>query len=235
MLTTTHTPRHRELGPFPVFAVFAGMIVTLFILIQATPTVLAHSTTWSTALLWVGPWAIIVLMLALLSWWVAHRTGVGVRDGYGIVPRWVRSPRHLVRTEHALDAAILGGLALAVYLILYAFIWLTGPGPAAGGWLPVVLFTQTATAIISELVLLGALAALLTTTRMSTQTFVLISMGGRIVIAEPHWPAIVAAGVSGLLIAALYVGFRRLTPILVGHVAATTVVALTGTWVSSLT
>ncbi|GAA1119752.1 hypothetical protein [Nocardiopsis metallicus] len=218
-----------------MFAVFAGMVMALFALTLATPTVLAHSTTWPTALLWAGPWATIVLMLALLSWWVARRTGVGVRDGYGIVPRWVRSPRHLVRTEHALDAAILGGLALAVYLILYAFIWLAGPGPAAGGWLPVVLFTQTATAIISELVLLGTLAALLTTTQMSTQTFVLISMGGRIVIAEPHLTAIVATGVSGLLIAALYVGFRRLTPILVGHVTATTVVALTGTWVSSLT
>ena len=122
-----------------------------------------------------------------------------------------------------------------MYLAAYVFIWLAGPGPAAGGWLPVVLFTQTTTAIISELLLLGVLSALLATTRMSAQTFVLLSMGGRVVIAEPHWPALVAAGVSGVLIAALYLGFRRLTPILVGHVAATTVVTLTGAWVSSLT
>ncbi|MBR8741451.1 hypothetical protein [Nocardiopsis sp. MG754419] len=30
MLTRTHPPQPRELGPFRVFAVFAGMIVTLF-------------------------------------------------------------------------------------------------------------------------------------------------------------------------------------------------------------
>ncbi|MFE7462446.1 hypothetical protein ACWFMI_24655 [Nocardiopsis terrae] len=232
MLSSTHAHRPRELGPFPAFGVFAGMIVALFVLTLATPTVVAHSTTWTAALVWASPWASIVLVLALLSWWVARHTGVGVRDGYGIVPRWARSHRHLVRIEHALDAAIVGGIALAVYLLVYCVTWATSSEPQE--WLPVVLFTQTSTAIISELVLLGVLGALLASTRMTGQHFVLLSMVSRIMIAEPHWPAIVAAGVSGVVIAALYLGFRRLTPIIVGHTIATTVVTLTGAWVSSL-
>ncbi|MGW5877780.1 CPBP family glutamic-type intramembrane protease [Nocardiopsis terrae] len=222
----------RPLTGWHLFGLYFAMITALSALTLTTPTVIAHSTTLPTALAWTGPWAGIVLVLASLTWWVARRTGAGVRDGYGIAPRWACSHRRLVRTEHALDAAIIGGLALSLYLAAYGFIWVMGPTPQ-GRW-PVVLFTQTTTAIISELVVLGVLATFLTTTRMSGQTFVLASMASRIVIAAPHWPALVAAGLGGAAVAALYLNTRRLTPIIIGHTTATAVVTLTGAWVSWL-
>lgn len=214
------------------FGLYSVMVMVLSALTLTTPTVIAHATTPLTALAWAGPWAGIVVVLALLTWWVARHTGTGVRDGYGIAPRWTCSHRRLVRTEHALDAAILGALALAVFLGVHGFSWVMGPAPE--GWWPTVVFTQTATAVVSDLVLLGALTTVVTTLNMSGQTFVLVSMAGRIVIAEPHWPALIAAGVGGAAIAVLYLRFRRLTPILIGHTTAIVALTLADAWVSSL-
>ncbi|GAA1463189.1 hypothetical protein NE857_03360 [Nocardiopsis exhalans] len=218
------------------FGLYFAMVTTLSALTLTTPTVLARSTSLASALVWVGPWTSVVLTLVLLSWWVARRTGVGVRDGYGIAPRWARSERRLVRTEHALDTAITAGVALSVYLTVYAFTWLMNPTPTpAGGWLPVVLFTQTATAVASELVLLGVLAAVATALKWGGQTFVLVSMTSRIAIADPHWSALLASAVGGAFIAALYLHTRRLTPILIAHTTAATSLTLMGAWASSLT
>lgn len=214
------------------FGLYFAMVMVISALTLTTPAVIANSTTVPTTLAWASPWAGIVLVLVLLTWWVARHTGTGVRDGYGIAPRWACSHRRLVRTEHALDAAILGALALAVFLGVHGFSWVMGPTPE--GWWPTVVFTQTATAVVSELVLLGALTAVVFTLNMSGQTFVLVSMASRIVIAEPHWSALVAAGVGGAAIAVLYLRFRRLTPILIGHATAIVALTLADAWVSSL-
>lgn len=230
-LMSTTTDRS-QLSGWQIFGLYFGMVVTLSALTLATPTVITRSTTVLTALVWTSGWATIALVVALLAWWVARRTGVGVRDGYGIVPRWACSHRRLVRIEHNLDAAIVGALALTVYLITHGLTSATVP--TTGGWLPVVLFTKTTTAVLSELVLLGVLATLLATTWLTGRDFILISMVSRTVIVEPHWPALVAAAVSGATIAGLYLHTRRLTPIIVGHATATVVVTLTGTWASSL-
>lgn len=229
MSTTTD---HPPLTGWQIFGLYFAMVTVLSTLTLTTPTVLARSTSLPSALAWTGPWASVVLLLALLTWWVARRAGVGVRDGYGIAPRWACSHRHLVRTEHALDAAIIGALALAVFVGVYSFSWVMEPAPA--GWWPAVLFTQTATAVISELILLGVLATVATALNLSGQTFVLASMASRIVIAEPHWPALVAAGVSGAVVSALYLHTRRLTPIIVAHVSAITLLTLTSAWITWL-
>ena len=60
-------------------------------------------------------------------------------------------------------------------------------------------------------------------------------MASRIIIAEPHWPALVAAGVSGVALAALYLNIRRLTPIIIAHTSTATGFTLMNAWVSSLT
>ena len=232
MLSSTHVHRPRELGPFQVVGVFAGMLVILHGLTLTSPLVVARSTSPLAILIWAGGWAMVALTVTLLSWWVARATGVGVRDGYGIVPRWARSHRRLVQTENDLDAALLGAGALSVYLIVHSIVLIAGP--TASGWLPVVVFTKATIAVVAELVLLGVLATLLTTSRLTPRDFVLISAGSRVVIAEPHWPALLASAAGGAAIALLYLHSRRLTPIIVGHTAATVAVTLTGAWVCSL-
>jgi hypothetical protein len=229
------TPTQRDpLTGWQVFGLYFAMVTVLSALTLATPTVTAHSTSPSAVLVWTGPWATVVLVLALLAWWMARRTGIGLRDGYRIAPRWACSHRQLVRTEHSLDAAITAGVALSIFLTAYSFTWVMGPAHTTGGWLPLVLFTQATTAVISELVLLGVLAAAATALKWGGQTFVLASMASRIVIAAPHWSALVGAGVSGVALAALYLHTRRLTPIILAHTTAISGLTLTSTWITSL-
>ena len=216
-------------------AVFSGMLTALAVLAHLAPTVAALSTTLLTAIGWTGGWGCAAMVVALLSWAVARKTGVGVRDGYGIVPRWSLSCRRLVQLDYGLQAAIVGALALGVYLVVRGVVLATSESPLLEGPLLVVLLTQVTTAVLCELVLLGVLAALMKTPRSTSWDFLLVSAVGRAVIVEPGWPGLVTAVVGGAVVGVLYLRTRRLTPIIVGHVIAGLTITLVGAWIVSLT
>lgn len=232
MLSPTRT--HPELSAWAAIAVFSGMLTTLAALAHLTPAVVARSTTLFSAIGWAGGWGIAVVVVTLLSWVIARKTGVGVRDGYGIVPRWSLSPRRLVQIDYGLEAAIVGALALGVYLVVDGVVLATSESPLLEGPLLVVLLTQVITAALCELVLLGVLAALMKTSRLTSWVFLLVSAAGRVVIVEPGWPGLFTAVVGGTVVGVLYLRTRRLTPIIVGHALATIAITLAGVWIVSL-
>lgn len=234
-LTSTSTPHrnHRPWGKLRSLGLYILLLFVLAVLNTTTSDVIAHATTVLTTTLWLSGWLTIAGTLVGLLYWVARTSGLGVRDGLGIAPRWAGSSRRLVRLEDGLNSNITAAVFFGVFLLVLAPGLTSGP-PMEQGAITAVLTTHIVMAMATELVLVGAVFLLVRAAGLPSWDFVLFSAIARLTLAESGWVSFLATVVAGVVVAVVYLRTRRLTPIIIAHATAAAAVSLTGAWISSL-
>lgn len=235
-LTSTSTPHrdHQPWGKLRSLGLYILLLFVLAVLNTTTSDVIAHATTVLTTTLWLGGWLTLAGALVGLLYWVARTSGLGVRDGLGIAPRWAASSRRLVRLEDGLNANVTAAVFFGVFLLVLAPGLVTGPSMEQGA-ITTVLTTHIVMAVSTELVLVGAVFLLVRAAgALRSWDYILFSAIARLTLAEPGWVSFLATVVAGVVVAVVYLRTRRLTPIIIGHATAAAAVSLTGAWISSL-